>query len=731
LLLDIFTTAHPYAPFTIAPLAKAIGVYHTDPQLYYIPKQPALKHFNEEFGNELYMIEERADSGHGDKPGFGFSDELISTDDLFKNLRKSDDYVLDESLYIRSRLFDMLIGDWDRHEDQWRWAEFREGEKRLYRPVPRDRDQAFSNSDGMTLGLITRLIPALKLMQTYTPGMRSEKWFNLEPYPLDMALLQNSSWDDWQNEVRHIKKHLDESVIAKAFSKMPEEVQGSTTDDMKSTLSKRLDRLHEFALNYYQVLSRIGLVLGDDKDNHIMLERKADGITEASVYNIKDGETGSLISRRSFSRNQTKEIWVYGLDDTDIIEVIGANNPVIPIRIVGGQNNDTYEIQSKPRVTIYDFKSKKNTLETPKAKHRYTDDYEQNIFDHKKLRYNQNLFLPAIGSNPDDGLRIGFTNLYTVYGFERNPFSQQHQISMAYYNSTRGYDLSYTGEFAGFARNWNLLVSARYTSPNYSINHYGFGNSTVNLEDEIDKDYHRVRLQTSAAGLAIKKAGDYGGLMEFGGSVERIKVESTSERFISTLPYADGVADSYVGLYTLFQFENFDYKAFPTMGLSTEVELGWKQHLDDAGIHHSYLKPSLAMNYRLGNSGNLVLATKLAGHIIFGDGFEFYNGASIGGLEGLRGYRNQRFTGKRAFYQNTDLRLLLKRVRTGLFPMQMGIFGGYDHGRVWMPGEDSDDWKSSYGGGLWFVAAEMINVNTSVFKSSDGYYVNFGLGFGF
>jgi hypothetical protein len=29
----------------------------------------------------------------------------------------------DEDEYIKARLFDMLIGDWDRHYDQWRWAE--------------------------------------------------------------------------------------------------------------------------------------------------------------------------------------------------------------------------------------------------------------------------------------------------------------------------------------------------------------------------------------------------------------------------------------------------------------------------------------------------------------------------------------------------------------------------------------------------------------------------------
>jgi hypothetical protein len=37
----------------------------------------------------------------------------------------------------------MLIGDWDRHDDQWRWAAFDEGKQTVFKAIPRDRDQAF------------------------------------------------------------------------------------------------------------------------------------------------------------------------------------------------------------------------------------------------------------------------------------------------------------------------------------------------------------------------------------------------------------------------------------------------------------------------------------------------------------------------------------------------------------------------------------------------------------
>ena len=50
---------------------------------------------------------------------------------------------------LRARLLDMLIGDWDRHDDQWRWVAFEEG-KHDFKAIPRDRDQAFCESRRFT-----------------------------------------------------------------------------------------------------------------------------------------------------------------------------------------------------------------------------------------------------------------------------------------------------------------------------------------------------------------------------------------------------------------------------------------------------------------------------------------------------------------------------------------------------------------------------------------------------
>ncbi|NOR28378.1 MAG: phosphoesterase [Lutibacter sp.] len=731
LLLDIYTTAHPYAPFTIGKLADAATIYHTNPVLYYIPKQQALKHFNEDFGNELYMIEERATSGHGDVESFGFSNKIISTDDLLKKLRKSDDYSVDEETYIRARLFDMLIGDWDRHEDQWRWAEFKDGKNTIYKPVPRDRDQAFSKYDGFILGFLTRAIPTLKLMQVYDDEMRSVKWFNLEPYPLDKALINTSTYKNWEEQAKFLQQNITDEVIENAFKQMPNEVNDETITDIKIKLKGRLKNLLKIANIYQKHLSKYEVVTGNDKDNWFDIERLENGITSIKIYNIKNNKKGSLTFEKTYSKNETHEIWVYGLDDKDVFKVTGVSKSIIPLRIVGGQNNDTYIIESEKKVSIYDYKTKKNTFTTNKGKQKLFNNYEANSYNYKKLKYSQNQLIPSIGANPDDGFKIGFNNIFTVYGFERNPFTQQHTLNAAYFFANKGFDIQYNAEFASIFNNWNLLLETKYTSPNYTINFYGLGNETINNEDELGEDYHRVRLSTYAATPSLKWQGRMGATFKIGGLIESIEVEKTADRFINTIDNILDKRKTYAGAKTSYLYENYDNKAFPTTGMSFSFEAGWKTNIDDNTENHTFITPSLSLNHKILPNGKIVLATKLKGNILIGDNFEFYNAASIGGLDGLRGYRNQRFSGNKSFYQNTDIRFNLRQVKTELLPLQIGLFGGFDYGRVWLDNENSNDWKTSYGAGLWLVGAEMINLNLSLFNSKDGAYLKFGLGFNF
>ncbi|WP_366512845.1 metallophosphoesterase [Kordia sp.] len=651
LILDVFTGAHPYAPFAIGTLADAVGVYHTNPVLYYVPKQNALGQYNDEFGGELYMIEEHTSEGHSDKASFGYQDELISTDDLMNELHKDEDIVIDEAAYIRARLFDMLIGDWDRHQDQWRWIEFKENGKKVYRPMPRDRDQAFSiMSDGFLLGTAVKLIPTARLLLAYSDDLVDVKGVNVEPYPLDMELIQQSEKAVWDAEVKRIQEGLTDDVIEKAFLEFPKEVRDERVEEIKQKLKARRANLQKIADRYYVLVNKFAVIKGTNKDDWFDIERLPNGQTKVTAYRIKKGEKSDIFHERVYANTETKEIWVYGLDDDDQFHVFGDGKCITRIRLIGGQNKDVYDIQNGKKVKIYDYKSKESEFLTNKGSQRLTDDYETNVYDYKKLKNNTNQLIPTIGFNPDDGIKIGVANTYTNYGFERNPFTSRHTISAEYFFATNGFDLKYKGEFAHVIGNWNLQLNAQFNSPNYSVNFFGFGNETPNFEadenDAIDVnlDYNRVKIRTIKVQPTLVWRGELGASFTTGIFYESNEVERTEGRYLQQVFAANSSVfdkQDFYGVDAKYHFKNVDNEAFPTMGMEISLESGYKNNVSTTR-GFGYFIPELSFVHKLISNGRLVLASKIRGHMNFGDGFEFYQGASIGARNGLRGFRNER-----------------------------------------------------------------------------------------
>jgi len=735
LLKDVFTGSHPYAPLAIGELSDAAGVYHLNPKLYYIPKQNALMGYNNEFGNELYLLEEHASEGHPSLAGKNFTGDIVSTLDVIEEIHSDEDVVIDQENYVRARLFDMLIGDWDRHQDQWRWLEFKENGKKVYRALPRDRDQAFSKmSDGAILTAAINLLPAARILRQYDEDLKDVKGINVEPFPLDKTFIIDVDKSVWDAQVRYIQQHVTDDVIDKSFAEMPKEVQDESIDRIKYLLKSRRKNLQDISDRYYKVVNKLAIVTGTNKDDYFSIKAYKDGSVEVSTLRKKDDTIKDQFHHRVYNPKETKEIWIYGLDDTDTFEMFNKSRK-IKIKLIGGQNNDEYIIPHGKNVVIYDYKSKKNTLDNVKSANiKLTDRYKTNVYNYKKFKNNTNQIIPVIGANPDDGLKIGVSNTYTTYGFERNPFTTQHHINAAYYFATNGYEVLYQGEFANVIGGLNFRLEAGFQSPNYSLNFFGYGNKTANNDDDLGLDYNRVKVRSVgiAPSMVWKSRRSS---VTFGAYYESVEVNDTDNRFVQE---NNNILPSYVfdevqfaGVKTSFSYSNYDNKAYPTVGLRFSMLAGYSANLDVNSRQYGYFIPALGIAHKLNHSGRLVLASNIKAHLNIGDDYEFYQAATIGGIDGLRGFRNQRFTGKTSFYQNTDLRYSFSNIKTPLIPIKLGLYGSFDYGRVWFTENEGSKWHNSYGGGMFINGAELISANLGVFDSVDGIRVAFGLGFGF
>lgn len=732
-LLDFYTTNHPFTPFSVGNLADKVGIFHSNPRLYYIPKQQALGEYNRNYGDEMYMIEERFSSDPKTLQSLDNAKDIISTDDLLKNLTKNYKYSVDKESYIRSRIFDMLIGDWDRHSDQWKWAKYENGDKVIYKPIPRDRDQAFSKYDGAAFKLIMN-IPAIRHMKTFKDDIKNVKWLNMEPYPLDLIFLKSSTEEDWIAQAKYIQEHLTDKDIDEAFNNLPEEVKDETIADIQRKLKLRKTKLQHYATTYYNVLQKKVPIAGTVNPDKFVITKNGNSVNLKQYKLDKNKENPELVFEKNYDDSKTKELWIYGLEDDDIYEVSGDGKPKMTIRLIGGYNHDVYNVANGSKVKIYDFKSQKNTYNTHGATKNISDDYDINTYNYKHPKYNFFAGYPNADYNPDDGLILGFLANYTLNNFIRNPFTQKHSLKVNFYTATGGFNLAYKGIFKKAISGWDFNLDASYTTPRFAENFFGLSNESGYDKKNTERKYNRARISKFYFAPSVSRKSWMNLQHQFQLTFENNKVQRNGDRFIDQSPDVNPEVFSgqqFGGANYTFSFKNLDNTAFPTLGMEFLISAGWKANLNNFDKNFVVLEGTLTIDHRIDKKGNFVFANSSNAMWINNNNFEFYQAASIGGNNGMRAFRNDRFSGRSYFTNNSEIRWDFGRIRNNIIPANIGILIGYDLGRVWNDHENSKKWHQSVGAGFWMSVVEMFSARLNYFYGSDGGRISAGVGMTF
>lgn len=729
---DFYTTAHPYAPFATNNMMDAIDLMHATPKIYYIPKQEALGIYNEDYGDALFMLEEHVGDENKDMPIFRNPDDILSTKDVMLEIQEDKKAYVDEKMYIRARLFDMLIGDWDRHADQWRWAEYKEGDKKRYEPIPRDRDQAFPKYDGPIIALLKAGTTEIRSMETYDDMVNHPKWFNWAAYATDKAFIKTSSWEDWKEQAEYIQNHITDDVIQKSFDELPEGTQDESIEEIKQKLKARRANLVKIAHDFYEHVKEYDMITGTEDDDEFLITRKPGGTTNIQITN----EDGKVVFNNSYNSDLTRQLWIYGLDGNDTFRIEGEGDNLIKLKVLGGEKNDIYDFQNTKKAKLYDYESKKNTIKTPGAHKWLIDSYDINHYDPNKRMIRDYRFTPNGDYNSDTGFKLGVVNIYSTYGLVQNPFTTRQKLLANYYFSTQGFDVEYNAEFADIFYHWNFGMTAYYSSPNFTMNYFGAGNDTEYDKSEVARDFNRVRIEQWHFAPYLTWRSEPKSSFYIKPMIEAYEVSYDENRFVgNTFAASNEVFDSqlYGGAELNYNYNSKDRPAYPANGMELDLTAGYKRNIDEHNNEFGYVRPMLSIDYPLHPSGFAVIATKVGGEAILGENYEFYHGAVLGGgnVNSLRGYRNERFNGKYAFYQNIDLRSGITKFRTNFIPIRLGFSLGFDYGRVWLDDDNTNDWHTDYGGSLFINGFSAFTGNLGYYVGDDGGRFNFTFNFKF
>ena len=340
LMKDQTSVAQPYGAYIAAALAGAAGVYHTNPRLVYLPDDPGLGKFRAAYANALYLLEERPDGDQRRVASFGHSPEVVNTARMLTDLRQRPSSQVVARAYLRARLLDIWLGDWSRREDQWRWASFPQPGRVSYRPIPRDRDQAFFLlDDGAISHMVSWFLPKFPSFHAHI-RLNSVDGLTTTARALDRTLLAPLSADDFRQEADSLQRRLTDAVIAQALLTGPPETHADISARFGPLLRARRAQLPAVARRYYEILAKEAWLVGTDKAERFIISGAGAGRLRVQLLARRPNQPDSLVAERVYDQRDTPRLDLYGLGGDDIFELRGPLSAGPAVRIYDGAGHD-------------------------------------------------------------------------------------------------------------------------------------------------------------------------------------------------------------------------------------------------------------------------------------------------------------------------------------------------------------------------------------------------------
>ncbi len=254
IIIDGISAQHPYGAIPVSHLAESLNLLHTHPKIVFLPKQKKLLKYNSEFGNKLFLLEyENKNKINWTK--YKNVTEIIDTDHLIelKN-KKGDTLKIDEAQLVKNRLFDLIIGDWDRHAKQWGWVIINENNTLKAIPLGVDRDNAFFNMDGIIPSIISNpnIVKELRSFEENIEHMSGLV------QPFDCYFLIKTDPKVFIEQAEIIKYELTDKLIDESLNTWPKNIKELDGNTIREKIISRRDSILKHAENFKKIIDKTG-----------------------------------------------------------------------------------------------------------------------------------------------------------------------------------------------------------------------------------------------------------------------------------------------------------------------------------------------------------------------------------------------------------------------------------------------------------------------------------------
>ncbi|MFK7969417.1 MAG: BamA/TamA family outer membrane protein [Bacteroidia bacterium] len=733
-LRDHTSTMYPYGTMITDPLMDALGILHPKPKPYLMPPDARLGPYAGQYAHLLGMLETYPAGPKPGVPGFANADKVYGSFGMLR--RRYNDLARspDQQAYMRARLFDMWVGDWDRHGDNWKWAYYKQN--RLTLPIPRDRDQVFSRWDGFFTRIADwRFVrPEIEHFGKKRPDIVG---LSYAARHLDRLLLNERTADDWVSAAADFQQTIDSATVIQAVSVLPDTLRAQDSAYLVSRLLDRLDHMQGYAIRLSKILDKKVDVVADNGVNRFVVTRLENGEVEVEIFQEGD-DIASW--KRTFDPKQTREIRLFGLNGNDAFE-LGSNGKrvkaPIRIRVIGGTGADTVRETSvlKPfakHTAVYE-KDEGARFEMSNTAH-FRSPPNVDAYHYNRQAHKPNMWYPAplIGYNRDDFFLLSIGAKYVAQAYGKEPYGNKHVARLTTATNSGAYGLSYKGQFRHVMHKWDLTLDVNIDRPSRYVYYFGLGNESTKSDSLFENDFYRTRYNSQRFRLGL--------LREF----------AKRSKFHLTLAYEDnepqldnegvmGLPENqelvgrdranFIRLRGELDLDFRDNKGLPRKGtrLLASETIGFIMNERDRPYGVFRLEGE-AYATAFG-SRPLTLGLRAGGGTTFGP-VPFYHLFYLGHGNNLRGYFRNRFTGTGVAFANSELRWEPFRVRGLTSPLSAGVKVFADVGRVFLRPEESQRWHFGYGFGVFIVPyKENFTLSATLgYSVEETSFIRFGFG---
>jgi len=751
ILQDQISSANPFAPLIVAPILREVEILQAEPKLVFMPDSPMLGEFKNEFGNLLGMIELHPDDINDEVPGFEGADKVKSTLDLFERLEKEPEEKIDAVEFLKARLVDVLLGDWDRHTDQWKWVRYKSGAKEIWQPVPRDRDQAFSKFDGVLPRIAEYILPQLNTFDDEYPPVEKITW---NERFVDRHFLTEINKFTWDSVTAFVHNKLTDEVIEAAVKALPSAQFENAGNEIINKLKARRNKLFIFSNEYYNFINKYLDIFCTDKEDSVFVNRIDNLHTEIKVFS-KEKKTNAdyniLYYNKIFNNEITKDIRIHLLKGDDKVFVTGIVDESPIVRFIGGEGKDIFEDSSivngyflsvtpfpaaENRTRFYDsgensvFKTSSSSFinrdEVPQPENQIQK-YEPALRD----RGHHWRYIPVLSFDSDNGLIIGVSPFVKKHNFRADPYEFKMSFTAMYATIPKSTSFGFSGEFPQYIKNAVVKLDAELTELRFT-KYFGYGNETSFSKDLYNDDFYKLDQELFFVKPQITFHLSEKIKTNLGVSYNYWESKLSNKILINNFPYQNsGLGNmKVIGLHTEVEYNTLNNLNEPSQGLQINSEISYYPKVWQ--VDRSFVKGSIDAKTFLTSDSfkNFNLALRAGAAKIWGH-YPFFEGVFLGGPDNLRGYNRDRFAGDSYIFGKAELRTYLTEVKIILNgKLGFHVFG--ESGRVFAQGEESEKWHPSYGGGLWisYLNSELVGA-AYIAGSPEGmqYYLNIGFGF--